>query len=318
MTKTICIGIDVAKASLEIALGAQGTVMTYPNTPEGHDELTVTLANYAIDLVVLEATGGYEVSVACVLQTIGLAVAIVNPRQARDFAKAMGNLAKTDKIDAQVLAQLALVLSQRTDRDKIVRILPSAQQRVLQAMIARRRQLVVLSISERQRLGNCHPDIRESITLMISFIQEQLKVIESALSKHIKTYHRSKLDLLSTVKGVGPATIATLIADVPALGKLTRREISALIGVAPFNRDSGFFRGKRTIFGGRAMVRRMLYMATLTAIRFNPVLCAFYKRLTEAGKPNKVAIVACMRKLLVILNAMIKTNKPWDESFHTV
>ncbi|AYA39486.1 IS110 family transposase [Xenorhabdus nematophila] len=318
MTETICVGIDVAKASLEIALGAQGTVMTYPNTPEGHDELTVTLANYAIDLVVLEATGGYEVPVACVLQTIGLAVAIVNPRQARDFAKAMGNLAKTDKIDAQVLAQLALVLSQRTDRDKIVRILPSAQQRVLQAMIARRRQLVVLSISERQRLGNCHPDIRESITLMISFIQEQLKVIESALSKHIKTYHRSKLDLLSTVKGVGPATIATLIADVPALGKLTRREISALIGVAPFNRDSGFFRGKRTIFGGRAMVRRMLYMATLTAIRFNPVLCAFYKRLTEAGKPNKVAIVACMRKLLVILNAMIKTNKPWDESFHTV
>ncbi|KHD27056.1 IS110 family RNA-guided transposase [Xenorhabdus nematophila] len=318
MTKTICIGIDVAKASLEIALGAQGTVMTYPNTPEGHDELAATLTNYEIDLVVLEATGGYEVSVACVLQTIGLAVAIVNPRQARDFAKAMGNLAKTDKIDAQVLAQLALVLSQRTDRDKIVRILPSAQQRVLQAMIARRRQLVVLSISERQRLGNCHPDIRESITLMISFIQEQLKVIESALSKHIKTYHRSKLDLLSTVKGVGPATIATLIADVPALGKLTRREISALIGVAPFNRDSGFFRGKRTIFGGRAMVRRMLYMATLTAIRFNPVLCAFYKRLTEAGKPNKVAIVACMRKLLVILNAMIKTNKPWDESFHTV
>ncbi|CDM88610.1 IS110 family transposase [Xenorhabdus bovienii] len=318
MTKTICIGIDVAKASLEIALGAQGTVMTYPNTPEGHDELAATLTNYEIDLVVLEATGGYEVSVACVLQTIGLAVAIVNPRQARDFAKAMGNLAKTDKIDAQVLAQLALVLSQRTDRDKIVRILPSAQQRVLQAMIARRRQLVVLSISERQRLGNCHPDIRESITLMISFIQEQLKVIESALSKHIKTYHRSKLDLLSTVKGVGPATIATLIADVPELGKLTRREISALIGVAPFNRDSGFFRGKRTIFGGRAMVRRMLYMATLTAIRFNPVLCAFYKRLTEAGKPNKVAIVACMRKLLVILNAMIKTNKPWDESFHSV
>ncbi|CDH21242.1 transposase [Xenorhabdus bovienii str. kraussei Quebec] len=318
MTKTICIGIDVAKASLEIALGAQGTVMTYPNTPEGHDELAATLTNYEIDLVVLEATGGYEVSVACVLQTIGLAVAIVNPRQARDFAKAMGNLAKTDKIDAQVLAQLALILSQRTDRDKIVRILPSAQQRVLQAMIARRRQLVVLSISERQRLGNCHPDIRESITLMISFIQEQLKVIESALSKHIKTYHRSKLDLLSTVKGVGPATIATLIADVPELGKLTRREISALIGVAPFNRDSGFFRGKRTIFGGRAMVRRMLYMATLTAIRFNPVLCAFYKRLTEAGKPNKVAIVACMRKLLVILNAMIKTNRPWDESFHTV
>ncbi len=146
MTETICVGIDVAKASLEIALGAQGTVMTYPNTPEGHDELTVTLANYTIDLVVLEATGGYEVPVACVLQTLGLAVAIVNPRQARDFAKAMGNLAKTDKIDAQVLAQLALVLSQRTDRDKIARVLPSTQQQVLQAMIARRRQLVTLSI----------------------------------------------------------------------------------------------------------------------------------------------------------------------------
>ncbi|MCT8353537.1 IS110 family transposase [Photorhabdus kayaii] len=318
MTETICVGIDVAKASLEIALSAQGIVMTFPNTPEGHDQLASTLANYEIDLVALEATGGYEMPVACVLQTRGLAVAIVNPRQARDFAKAMGYLAKTDKIDAQMLAQLALVLSQQTDRDKIIRVLPSAQQQVLQAMITRRRQLVTLSVSERQRLGSCHPEIRESITLMISFIQEQIKVIESALSKHIKAYHRSKLDLLSTVKGVGPATIATLIADVPELGKLTRREISALVGVAPFNRDSGLFRGKRTIFGGRAMVRRMLYMATLTAIRFNPVLCAFYKRLTEAGKPNKVAIVACMRKLLVILNAMIKTNKPWDESFHTV
>ncbi|MDC9595734.1 IS110 family transposase [Xenorhabdus anantnagensis] len=318
MTEIIYVGIDVAKASLDVAFGVQGTMMTFPNTPEGHEELTVALANYAIDLVVLEATGGYEMPAACALQAIGLAIAIVNPRQARDFAKAMGHLAKTDKIDALVLAQLALVLSQRADRDKIARILPSAQQRVLQAMITRRRQLVALSISERQRLGNCHPEVRESITLMINFMQEQLKAIESALSKHIKTYHRPKLDLLSTVKGVGPATIATLIADVPELGKLTRREISALIGVAPFNRDSGFFRGKRTIFGGRAMVRRMLYMATLTAIRFNPVLCAFYNRLIVAGKPNKVAIIACMRKLLVILNAMIKTNKSWDESFHMV
>ncbi len=292
--------IDVARASLEIALSAQGIVMTFPNTPEGHDQLASTLANYEIDLVVLEATGGYEMPVACVLQTRGLAVAIVNPRQARDFAKAMGYLAKTDKIDAQMLAQLALVLSQQTDRDKITRVLPSAQQQVLQAMITCRRQLVTLSVSERQRLGSCHPEIRESITLMISFIQEQLKVIESALSKHIKAHHRSKLDLLSTVKGVGPATIATLIADVPELGKLTRRKISAVPWLALHRliriQDSGFFRGKRTIFGGRAIVRRMLYMATLTAIRFNPVLCAFYKRLTEAGKPNKVAIVACMRK----------------------
>jgi transposase len=224
--------------------------------------LLSALAEYEVDLVVLEATGTYEVAAGCALQATGYAVAIVNPRQARDFAKAMGNLAKTDRIDARALAQLAQVLAQRTDRDKIVKILPSLLQQELQALVARRRQLVTLVTSERQRLGISHEVVRESVAAVIDVLHSQIKAVEAALARHVKAHHASLVELLSSVRGVGPATIATLIADVPELGKLTRREVSALIGVAPFNRDSGAFRGKRMIFGGRAAVRRMLYMAT--------------------------------------------------------
>jgi transposase len=196
-------------------------------------------------------------------------------------------------------------------------MLPSPLQQELQAPVARRRQLVALWVSERQRLGISHPAVRDCVTAVIDAVHGQIKAVETALAKHIKAHHTSLLELLSSVRGVGPATVATLIADVPELGNLTRREVSALIGVAPFNRDSGAFRGKRTIFGGRAAVRRMLYMATLAAVRFNPVVGAFYQRLVATGKPRKVALVACMRKLLTILNAIAKTGKPWDESIHT-
>lgn len=221
-----CLKIYVAKATLDVAFGVTGKVITFSNTPEGHNALSAALAGYEVTLVVLEATGNYEVPVACVLQTAGLPIAIVSPRQARDFAKAMGNLAKMDRIDAQALAQLASVLSQRTDMDKIVKVLPSPEQRTLQALIARRRQVVALSVSERQRLEISHPEVRESVVAMINAMQDQLKVSDVALGKHIEAYHRSILKLLSTVKGVGPATIATLITDVPELGKLTRREVA--------------------------------------------------------------------------------------------
>jgi transposase len=316
MSEKIAVGIDVAKATLDIAFGTEGTVATYPNTPTGHEELLSALAGYRVDLVVLEATGTYEVAVGCALQAAGYAVAIVNPRQARDFARAMGNLAKTDRIDARALAQLAQVLAQRTDRDKIVKILPSPLQQELQALVARRRQLVTLLTSERQRLGISHEAVRESVAAVIEVLHSQIKAVEATLAKHVQAHHTSLVELLSSVRGVGTATIATLIADVPELGKLTRREVSALIGVAPFNRDSGVFRGKRMIFGGRAAVRRMLYMATLAAVRFNPVISVFYHRLVTTGKPKKVVLVACMRKLLTILNAIVKTGKPWDESIH--
>jgi transposase len=317
MSEKIVVGIDVAKVTLDVAFGPAGKVATYPNTPAGHDDLLSALVGSRVDLVVLEATGSYEVAVGCALQGAGYAVAIVNPRQARDFAKAMGNLAKTDRIDARALAQLAQVLAQRTDREKFVKMLPSPLQQELQALVARRRQLVALWVSERQRLGISHPAVRDCVTAVIDAVHGQIKAVETALAKHIKAHHTSLLELLSSVRGVGPATVATLIADVPELGNLTRREVSALIGVAPFNRDSGAFRGKRTIFGGRAAVRRMLYMATLAAVRFNPVVGAFYQRLVATGKPRKVALAACMRKLLTILNAIAKTGKPWDESIHT-
>lgn len=202
MSENIFVDIDVAKASLDVAFGVTGKVITFSNTPEGHDSLSAALASYEVTLVVLEATGNYEVPVACVLQAAGLPVAIINPRQARNFAKAMGNLAKTDRIDAQALAQLASVLSQRTDMDKIVKVLPSPEQRRLQTLIARRRQLVALSVSERQRLETTHPEVRESVIAMINATQDQLKVINFELGNHIKSYHRPRYFIRTPYNGV--------------------------------------------------------------------------------------------------------------------
>lgn len=259
MSEQICVGIDVSKSTLDVAFGSTRRVETFMNSDAGHDMVVNSLSGFMVHLIVLEATGGYEVAVACALQAAGYAVVIVNPRQARDFAKAMGNLAKTDKIDAQALAQLAAVLEQRADKESLVKQLPSAEQQLLQALIARRRQLVALSVAERQRLATCHGAVKESVTAVVAVAQQQIKAVDAQLSKHIKEHHSAKLELLTTVKGVGPSTIATLIADVPELGSFSRRQIGALVGVAPFNRDSGQLRGKRAIFGGRAMVRRMLY-----------------------------------------------------------
>ena len=264
----------------------------------------------------MEATGGLERDLACALQAAGFAVAVINPRQARDFAKAMGYLAKTDRIDAKALAELAAVLSRHPERERFVRVLPTAQQRTLQALVARRRQLVAMQVAEHQRLSTSHAAARGSIEAMILAIRAQLDALEAELAAHIERDHGELSGQLRSARGVGPVTVASLIAEVPELGRLTRREISALIGVAPFNRDSGQMRGKRTIYGGRAQVRRGLYMCALSAIRFNPVIRAFYQRLVLAGKPKKVAIVACMRKLLTILNAMVRSGKSWDDSLH--
>ncbi len=316
MSDPIVIGIDIAKQTFDAALGVAGSIETFANTDEGHDALLARLAGATVDLVVMEATGGLERDLACTLQASGFAVAVVNPRQARDFAKAMGYLAKTDRIDAKALSELAQVLSRHPERERFISTLPTPEQQALQALVARRRQLIAMRVAEHQRLSVSHAAARKSITTLIAAINAQIDDVEAALAKHIDTHHAELAQQLSSVRGIGPTTTASLIAEVPELGHLSRREISALIGVAPFNRDSGQMRGKRSIFGGRGQVRRGLYMATLAAIRFNAVIKHFYARLVTAGKPKKVAIVACMRKLLTILNAMVRTGRPWDESLH--
>jgi transposase len=316
MPEAIVVGIDIAKRTFDAALGVVGNIETFANDDAGHDAFVAKLADVAVDLIVMEATGGLERDLACMLQATGFAVAVVNPRQARDFAKAMGYLAKTDRIDAKALAELAQVLARHPERDRFVSVLPTPEQLALQALVARRRQLVVMHVAEHQRLSVSHAAARKSIEALIKAIRAQLGEVETELASHIETHHAVLAQRLASVRGIGPATIATLIADVPELGRLSRREISAVIGVAPFNRDSGQMRGKRAIFGGRGQVRRSLYMAALAAIRFNTVIKQFYDRLVSAGKPKKVAIVACMRKLLTILNAIVRTGKPWDDSLH--
>lgn len=316
MPEPIVIGIDIAKKTFDAAFGVGGKIKTFANEDSGHDSLIAELASINIDLLLMEATGGLERDLACALQAAGFSVVVINPRQARNFAKAMGYLAKTDRIDAKGLAEMAQALARHPDRQRFVKALPSPEQQALQALVARRRQLVTMLIAERLRLPISHSAACKSIEAIINAIKEQIDVVEKDLTSHIDQHHKELSQQLSTVKGVGQATVATLIADVPELGTLSRRQISALIGVAPFNRDSGQMRGKRMIFGGRAHVRCGLYMSTLVAIRFNMVIRSFYDRLIGLGKPKKVAIVACMRKLLTILNAMVKNGKSWDESFH--
>jgi transposase len=316
MPEPIVVGIDIAKQTFDAAIGVVGSIETFTNDDSGHDALIAELAGIAVDLIVMEATGGLERDLACACQAAGFAVAVVNPRQARDFAKAMGYLAKTDRIDAKALAELAQVLSRHPERDRFISVLPTPEQQVLQALVARRRQLIAMRVAEHQRLSVSHAAARKSIEAMVEAIRAQIDEVEAELARHIETHHADLARRLSSVRGIGPATTASLIAEVPELGHLSRREISALIGVAPFNRDSGQMRGKRAIFGGRGQVRRGLYMAALAAIRFNAVIKRFHDRLVAAGKPKKVAIVACMRKLLTILNAMVRSGKSWDDSLH--
>ncbi|RAX07468.1 IS110 family transposase [Photorhabdus bodei] len=314
----LCVGIDVSKASLDIAASTTISAFTISNDPDGFDVIVSTLKEHTISLILMEATGGLEAAVAYALQAEGLDVVIINPRQARDFARAMGYLAKTDRIDAKVLAQMAEVIDRHPERERFIRALPDAERQVLSAMVVRRRQLITMLVAERNRLHPSHPQSRKSINVIIEALERELSRIDNDMNNHIKTHFKSISERLCSVKGIGTTTTAALLAEVPELGKLTRREISALVGVAPVNRDSGTMRGRRTISGGRAGVRTALYMAALVATRFNPVIKAFYNRLLAAGKAKKVALVACMRKLLTILNAMTKKNEEWNESYHYI
>jgi transposase len=311
------VGIDVAKAHVDVAvLGAEFEAQRFDNDAEGHSALAAALQPLGVALVVMEATGGYEAALACALQGAGLPVAVVNPKQARDFAKAMGRLAKTDRIDAHLLAELAGVLVRRDDVARFIRPLSDAQQQALAALVTRRRQLLTMLLSERQRLQLAIPMVRPSIEAIIQAIRTQLDDVEAQMTSHVRV-HFGELDtLLRSARGIGPIASATLIAELPELGRLNRREIAALVGVAPIANDSGTTRGRRRVQGGRFEIRRVLYMAALVAARRNPVIHLFYQRLIGAGKLPKIALVACMRKLLTTLNAMVRTNKPWDSSFH--
>lgn len=300
-------GIDVSKATLDVALSAAGEVMQFANDADGIEELGKKLMSVAADLVVMEATGGYETVVATALVGAGFRVAVVNPRQVRDFAKATGRLAKNDRIDAQVIAEFGQAIE-----PEIVR-LPDEDARELEALLVRRRQLVAMRVQEVNRLGLMQGAMRKRIKTHIEWLEKEIDKLDVDITAGLRSSPawRAKDELLRSFKGVGPVTSTTLIIALPELGQLDRRAIASLVGLAPFNRDSGVMRGRRSIYGGRSQVRTLLYMAATTAIRSNPVIRAFYERLKLRGKPHKVAMVACMRKMLTILNAMVRQSTPW-------
>lgn len=304
------IGIDVSKAWLDVSV-LGGQTWRSEQTPEALDALAGQLAALHPRLVVCEATGGLEAPLAVALHGAGVPVAVVNPRQVRDFARAMGILAKTDRCDASILAEFAMRVRPAPRR------LPDAQARTLAALVARRAQLVAMITMENNRLhAERVPAVRRDLAASLKQLKARRQRLERELETMIKAspVWRETTALLCSVPGVGPVTGATLIAQLPELGTLSREAIAALAGVAPLARDSGAFCGRRSVWGGRAPVRSALYMAALVASRHNPVLRAFYARLRERGKPAKVALVACMRKLLVILNAMMRDRQPWRQT----
>jgi len=303
------VGIDVAKAQLDVHVRPTDERYHVPHDDGGLAELVARLHPLAPALVVLEATGGYELTVAAALGSAGLPVAVVNPRQIRDFARATGQLAKTDALDAHVIARFAEAVQPPA------RPLPTAQAQALADLVARRRQLLEMLGAERNRHQQGRdPRLQRQIATHIRWLTKALAELQATLDDTIRTspLWRAQDNLLQSVPGVGNVTACTLIAELPELGRLERRKIAALVGVAPFNRDSGRWRGRRMIVGGRPTVRSVLYMAALTAIRFNPVIAQFYQRLTTNGRPKKVALTAAMRKLLTILNAMLRDQRSWQ------
>jgi transposase len=315
MGSGLYVGIDVSKARLDVAFGKGGAVAEFANSEEGIGQLAARLAESPAELVVLEATGGYEGLVAGVLAGHGVPVAVVNPRQVRDFAKATGVLAKTDRVDARVLAHFAEAVRPE------VRPLPSAEALELEALVTRRRQIVDMLTMEKNRRGIVvSARMRKGIDKHIAWLEEALRRANDDIDKTIRTSKawKEQEDLLRSVPGIGPITARTLLAELPELGKLNRKKIAMLVGVAPLNRDSGTIQGQRTTWGGRASVRAVLYMATQTATRCNPQIRQTYRALIKRGKKPKVALVACLRKLLTILTALVRDRRPWSPEPHAV
>lgn len=301
-------GIDVSKAILDIYILPCEKYMQFENNSQGIKKLEKKLKSFPGVFVVMESTGGYEKPLAQTLQKGGVALSIVNPRHIRNFAKALGKLAKTDVIDAQIIA----LFGQKVQPSP--RTLSSENQQKLAELNARRRQLLDMTIMEKNRLDKVSNEMKNSIKQVLSTLENELQSINEKLQKLIQedVAHAQKNALLKSIKGVGNVVAAALIADLPELGTLNAKQITALAGLAPYNRDSGKSRGKRVIWGGRASVRGTLYMAALVATRFNPQIKSFYERLCQAGKAKKVAITACMHKLLIIMNAMIKNQQMWQ------
>lgn len=308
--QSIFVGIDVGKTQLDVGRNDTDDVWRVGNDEEGIQELVGRLKEVSPELVVLEATGGLEFPAAAALAAAEVPVVIANPRQARDFAKSTGQLAKTDTIDARGLALFAARVRPQ------VRQLPTEEARALDAIVSRRRQIIEMLTAEKNRLGFALKPVQKGIEKHIRWLERQLSDVDSNLDSMIRKspIWAAKSDLLQTVPGVGPNLSRTLIAELPELGQLSHKQIASLVGVAPFSRDSGVFRGKRMIWGGRAPVRSALYLSVWSASRWNPVIRIFYDRLRAKGKPAKVAQVACMRKLLTILNAMVRDGRQWDPS----
>ncbi len=303
------VGIDVSKSWLDVAMRPSFETMRFENTAAGIELLLENLTKQDVKLVVVESTGGFEREVALRLGTAGVPLAIVNPRHVRDFAKALGKLAKTDKIDSQVIAHFAEAVGPQAQEGKTEDMLE------LQELVSRRKQLTQMLAAEKTRLHQARAKrVRTDVEETIKFLKKRLKQTNTDIEDRLKKseFWKEDVNLLSSVPGIGPVATMSIISSLPELGKLNRKQISSLVGVAPLCRDSGNYHGRRTTWGGRSQVRTALYMATLCATRFNPVIRRFHERLMDAGKAPMVALIACMRKLLTILNAMLKTRSPWN------
>lgn len=311
-------GVDMAQQAFVWGLhGVPGT-HSASNDETGFEVLLAGLKGRRIGLVVIEATGGLERALASFLLRHGVPVAVVNPRAAREFARSMGHLAKTDSIDAMALAHYAQTLAAKADQAGVLFAAPSAHVEALQAMVARRAQLLAMRTAEKNRLGGAIRVLRKSIEAVIKTLDKQIAKLDKDIDAHLDTHFKEQTQRFDDISGVGTTTCATVQAFMPELGKLNGARVAKLAGLAPLNQDSGKARGKRRVWGGRSIVRSTLHMAMLSAVRHNPVIKAFYDRLIAAGKPKKVALTACSHKMLRILNAMARTGQPWNEELHAV
>lgn len=312
------VAFDVCKAALDVHIHVDAKAFQVPNTHEGFDQIALTLADYDVSLILMESTGGYEDAAACYFQSVGYDVAVINPRHARNFAKAMGKFAKTDRLDAAILADFAAVIDIRPDRARYIKPPTDEERKFLSQMVARRRQVVDLIATEKQRLAHADDYAKASINIIINLIESQLKEINSDISFYVKKNFSGLSNMLSEIPGIGELSVGLLIGDVPELGQIGNRQLSAVIGVAPFNHDSGKMRGKRCISGGRQNVRNVLFMGIMSATRFNPVIKAFFDRLVAKGKSKKLAYIACVHKLLRIINAMVRDGTSFNPDLHAV